>query len=630
METLLSELMRSNKAELLFHILDNTPVAMLTIKAPDGKIAYANNRAKELFHIQSQQEADIIERTAKFNVLLPSGEPCPIEQLPLIRVLSNGEKIYDEELTFEFPDKRTIVTKVNAAPLLNEKKQIVAAIGIFKDITEHRNLNRLLRETIDLYSNLILASPIGIVLQSDLIIKFINPEGQKMFGVTHENEMIGRPILDFVHPDFHESTRQRMEQAKIEQAPPVERILLRLDGTPFYARVTSKQLTYKGTPAIQIIVQDIDKEKRSEHRYTNLFNDITEGLIIYDIVYDDKGEVVNFRFVDVNPAFEHLMQMKKTTVIGKLMTEIITKDELYLLDKFKKIISNCKALHFEAFSPTTEKYFDLYAYCMPPKQLGVLFMDITERKKIDEVLKRDKETLEKLVIERSHELIEAHTELERAKRLSDIGALASTVAHELRNPLVGVNISAGIIRKKIADPAVKKPLDNIEKSLAESEHIINNLLLYSKVSPPTLKRVNLYSIIEECLDNSQNQTRKYIVKKKLEPLKNIYIKADHNQIKEVFHNIINNSYEALDNKKGQIEIWSLEDKEQVKIFFKDNGPGIAKEDIDKVLNPFFTTKIKGTGLGLAVCYQIIHSHKGSIDIESTPKKGTTVTITLPK
>jgi PAS domain S-box-containing protein len=421
-----------------------------------------------------------------------------------------------------------------------------------------------------------------------------------------------------------------MAHAKFEQVPTVERILLRLDGSPFYATVTSKQLIYKGEPATQIIVQDIDKLKTSEKRYSDLFNSVAEGIILFDAVYDGKGAIIDFRCTDVNPAYEDVLGRVRNEVIGKNLLEFIAENDLPRMDEYKKVVLDGKPIHYETYMARIEKYFDVYTYCPAPKQLGILFRDITERKKLEDVLKHDKETLEKLVIERSHELIEAHADLERAKRLSDIGTLAATVAHELRNPLVAVNISASILRKKVSDPSLKKHLDNIDKSLEESEQTINNLLLYSKINPPQLEKVTLWNIFEECAANSPCLAKKHRINSKLEVLKNVSIKVDPHQIKEVFYNILNNAYEAMENKKGQIDIWAVEDKDFIKVFIKDNGVGIPKEHLEEVFSPFFTTKPRGTGLGLAVCYQIIHAHGGAIDVESAPRKGTTVSITLPK
>lgn len=264
--------------------------------------------------------------------------------------------------------------------------------------------------------------------------------------------------------------------------------------------------------------------------------------------------------------------------------------------------------------------------------------DITQLKKIElalieaeKKLKIDNEGLEQLVIDRSRELYNAQIELERSKRLSDIGTLASTVAHELRNPLAAINISSALIKRKTDDASIKKHLKNIEKCISESDQIINNLLFYSRLRAPHRETIEIQSIIKECVGNIQKQSKKIISFVLGTDLNNqIFIDADPLQMKEVFYNILNNSYDSISDKDGKIEIEFKEDKNYHLISIIDNGMGIDSEDLKKVFDPFFSTKAKGTGLGLSVCQKIILLHNGSINIESEKHNGTKIYISLPK
>jgi len=100
-------------------------------------------------------------------------------------------------------------------------------------------------------------------------------------------------------------------------------------------------------------------------------------------------------------------------------------------------------------------------------------------------------------------------------------------------------------------------------------------------------------------------------------------------MRELFQNILNNAYDAVQDGKGKVKISAEESGGSVSICIEDNGSGIEKADLEKVFDPFFTTKAKGTGLGLPVCKQIVSLHGGTIKIESAPGKGTAVTVTLP-
>ncbi|MBF0479128.1 MAG: response regulator [Candidatus Omnitrophica bacterium] len=266
------------------------------------------------------------------------------------------------------------------------------------------------------------------------------------------------------------------------------------------------------------------------------------------------------------------------------------------------------------------------------RSVQVLVRDITVRKQAGEVLKRDKEMLEGMVKKRSQELMGIQVELERAKRLSDIGTLAATVAHELRNPLAAIGMAAALIKRKAKDTAsIEKHLKAIDKKVMESDQIINNLLFYSRLRPPHNEEISIAEILQECIDLAKKQSNKaVVVDMKHDPIKKVLINADPLQMREVFSNLINNAFDAIPNMGGNVEIEMIREQEFIKIFIRDNGEGISKENLDKIFDPFFTTKAKGTGLGLTVCYRILSMHGGSIGFTSEPGKGTTVVVNLPQ
>lgn len=223
-------------------------------------------------------------------------------------------------------------------------------------------------------------------------------------------------------------------------------------------------------------------------------------------------------------------------------------------------------------------------------------------------------------------------ELERARRLSDIGTLAATVAHELRNPLAAIRIASFNIKRKAQNPLLEKHFSNIEKKVSESDQIINNLLFYSRIKQPHYESVDLYKIIEECLEIAKKHAVNNEVRviKKYRTLNRVLVDVDPLQMKELFSNILNNAYDAMHGSPGIIEIEAAHDDDRaVKIHIKDTGVGMDEEHLKRCHEPFFTTKAKGTGLGLTVCFQIVNLHNGKIELASQKGKGTTVSVTLP-
>lgn len=259
-------------------------------------------------------------------------------------------------------------------------------------------------------------------------------------------------------------------------------------------------------------------------------------------------------------------------------------------------------------------------------------IDITECKRAEDVLKRDREALERLVGDRTNEMLSVERELDRSRRLADIGSLAATIAHELRNPLGAIRTAAYNIKKKSQNPLLYSHLSNIEKKVLECDQIINNLLFYSHIRAPKFEKLRICGVVDECIADSKTRFPEYdvLITRESKCPKEFFVAADPLQIREVFTNILNNAYESLERKIGKLTISDEVDKNgYFKIIFKDNGIGITSADLKRVFEPFFTKKAKGTGLGLVVCRQIITLHNGEIEIKSRPAKGATVSILLP-
>lgn len=229
-------------------------------------------------------------------------------------------------------------------------------------------------------------------------------------------------------------------------------------------------------------------------------------------------------------------------------------------------------------------------------------------------------------IRRSNEL------LEQSKRLSDIGSLAATVAHELRNPLGVIRAASYNIKRKAKNLLLDGHFANIEKKILEADQIINNLLFYSRLKAQHIERVRVFDMLKESIGAVKNKYKKYPVSiaKKIASLKEVCIEADPLQLGELFNNILSNAYDALAEKRGRIEVAGRKDSAgNIILQFKDNGTGMGKEELKRIFEPFYTTKAKGTGLGLAVCKQIVTLHNGTIELESEKGKGSTVRLTLP-
>ncbi len=239
--------------------------------------------------------------------------------------------------------------------------------------------------------------------------------------------------------------------------------------------------------------------------------------------------------------------------------------------------------------------------------------------------------LENIVEQRTCQLLKASAELERSRRMADVGRLASTISHELRNPLAAIKLAAYNLQRKTNDPSLIPHLNNINKKINEGDTIIQNLLSFAHTRTDNFENVVLNTLLEECIANvhGKYQSHQTVLKKDVGVGSHDTIEADPVQLRIMLSNIIDNAFQSLPDQKGTVSVAAGIMGPSYIISISDTGVGIEPENIDKVYEPFYTTKSKGTGLGLAVCKDIIESHHGAIELRSEPHKGTTFIVTLP-
>jgi signal transduction histidine kinase len=230
-------------------------------------------------------------------------------------------------------------------------------------------------------------------------------------------------------------------------------------------------------------------------------------------------------------------------------------------------------------------------------------------------------------------------QLIQSGKLAAVGELGAGIAHELNNPLTGILGYAQYLIEKTKKidfnidnfKACVRQIEYIEKEAQRCKNIVQSLLKFSRKSYDKFESLNINQIIEDTLSlvGHQLTMNNITLIKELEPdLKEII--GNGNQLQQVFTNIIINAQQAMSNK-GELRIETRNKDGSIEIEFADTGCGIPEENLNKIFDPFFTTKKdwRGTGLGLSISYNIIHDHKGSIDVKSEVGKGTTFSITLP-
>src|SRR5690606_5088484 len=238
------------------------------------------------------------------------------------------------------------------------------------------------------------------------------------------------------------------------------------------------------------------------------------------------------------------------------------------------------------------------------------------------------ESAVQVIIRDISDRIKAEELMIKSEKLSIAGQLAAGIAHEIRNPLTAIK---GFLQLFNDDFDGKQNyFDIIFSELNRIELILSELLLLAKPSEIKFKNKDIRTILRDVVTLLETQAILQNIQINIEfQNEESIITCDENQIKQVFINLIKNSIDAMENG-GNIYIRSIVTQEFIYLLFIDEGCGIPKSILDRIGEPFYTTKEKGTGLGLMVSYNIIENHNGEIKVDSKENEGTTFEIMLPR
>ncbi len=244
-----------------------------------------------------------------------------------------------------------------------------------------------------------------------------------------------------------------------------------------------------------------------------------------------------------------------------------------------------------------------------------------------EELAKMNQVLEERIAQRTRELQKATDDLVKAERLGAIGQMASIISHEIRNPLAVISNATRLIKtlEHPTDQKILKQFGIIEAEIRQANSIINEVLGYARTRELMLSMVDVNSYLHEIVQSFPAQPG-IVFKEELAP-ESVRIKVDAEEIKQTLRNLITNAVEAMPTG-GTVTVGSKVGKRLVCLYVADTGPGVTDEIRAQMFSPFFTTKARGTGLGLAVVRKAISRHKGKLFIKSTLGKGTCFEIYL--
>lgn len=240
--------------------------------------------------------------------------------------------------------------------------------------------------------------------------------------------------------------------------------------------------------------------------------------------------------------------------------------------------------------------------------------------------------LEKRIEELNAELAEKNRAMERHRRLAAMGEMAAKIAHEIRNPLGSISIFASLLEREfVEEEAGKKRLaGHITKGVKALDNILSNMLLFTNSPPARLKPVNIAEVIEDALLLTRGREKGDVrIDMDCEAL--AFVEGDGGLLRQLFLNLFLNALDAMEDGgtlgiKGRMTQGGASGFEAE---VSDTGCGIAPEHLDRIFDPFFSGKERGTGLGLPIVASVVSAHGGTIDVRSKAGEGTVFTVTLP-
>ena len=630
---------------------------------PDGKLTLFNRATRE-FHGLAFRSLDAEQWAGEYDLYAADGKtPLAKEETPLFRALS-GEQVHNTELVIAPKGRKPRSVVASGQPLYDETGHKLGAVVSMHDITSRQEAQsareaaateQVRREEAEAAAALIReseerlrASEERVRLATDAAglgiwvwdatnnsISWENERVHQLFGMTPANEPATAEqfVTGFVHPDDSESFEQAMMfTATLGMRLQFEgRFVNREDGEVRWMELTGiLRPGADGSPRrILGTAADITDRKRaeeelraSEDRYRTLFDSMDEGFCVIELMSDESGRVVDYRFLEMNPAFA-----KHTGLVGaagKSVKELVPNHDQHWFDTYSRVAATGDAVRFEEYGSALGRWFDVYATRLGgpgSDKVAILFNDISERKRTEENLRQ---------------LATELAEIDRRKT-----EFLATLAHELRNPLAPLTNGLQLLRRAMNNPpAQERAREMMERQLKHLVRLVDDLLDIARISSGKVElkkeRVTLKNVLSSAVETSMplitsaGHTLEVHV-----PESTLQIVADATRLAQVVSNLLNNAAKYTPHG-GHIELTVRREASRVAIAVSDTGVGIATESLPEVFEMFTQVGRNrdrsqgGLGIGLALVRRLVELHGGTVTVESAGNGGgSTFTVRLP-
>ncbi|MFA6128357.1 MAG: PAS domain S-box protein [Bacteroidales bacterium] len=510
-----------------------------------------------------------------------------------------------------------IQVEINAKALANGY-----FLGMHRDITNRISALNEIQENEVKYRQLAELTPVGLLIHVAGVIQYANNSAARIFGASAPEDLIGRKVMEFVHPDYQKIVADRIGKIsnKGDEAPLIEEKLIRLSGETFYSEVSAIPFTLGGQKAVQVVFNDISKRKAAEEKVRTLA--LAIDCINESVSMTDTGNTIIF----VNKAFcntygytqdelmGHNISMVRppedpnVSTISEILTETIGGGwSGELLNRRKD--GTDFLVHISTAIVTDEN--DL-----PVALIGIA-VDVTESKKNEA------------------ELIAAKEKAEESDRLKS--AFLANISHEIRTPMNSVLGFSELLSDMVDDPKQQEYLNIISTAGERLLNIINSVIDIAKIEAGQVNlemtKVDVKLLMNDLLELNKHRNPRITFVNDAFQQESVMLVTDKTKLFQILNNLINNALKFT--RKGSVHFGYTRYPDSLVFYVKDTGLGIPPESRSKVFERFHKVdlhdrnEIEGTGLGLAITKELVGLLNGTIWFESEPGRGTTFFVSFP-
>ncbi len=452
-----------------------------------------------------------------------------------------------------------------------------------------------------------------VVTGLDRKVLTANRSAAELFG-RRLADLPGTAIDDLVASAERQHVAEREHRAVEGEQQRYETTVVRADGEERNVAVSTTPLVLDGDLVGTVAsLRDITEEKgaqdalaRSEARYRNLFESASDAIVTLD---------ANGRFTTFNHAAENISGYPRQELVGQWFAPLLPDDELpKALMHFQKALAGETGLFETTFIRKDREYRTIQVtYSTPQRDEEVLCVirDVTDQKMLQE-------------------------QLIQSEKMSAIGQLVSGVAHELNNPLAGISAFAQLLlTEKRFPPDQRTAAEMIYAEARRASRIVQNLLTFARQHKPERTPTGVNQVLDDTLELRGYELRVRGIEVTRDYDEQIpETMADAHQLQQVFLNLVTNAEQAMEKSPRESQRLIVRTRRTgavIRIDVEDTGPGIPPNLLERIFNPFFTTKPtgSGTGLGLSISLGIVREHEGRIWAENAPQGGARFIVEVP-